>query len=251
MRAAALALASIAVAALVAATSTASPGATTPAAGQWEASLTDGFLRFRVAGGTVRDLVVEYRCSAAGGSLWSAFRPIAIREGAASVDGFTAFEAAFRDARHARGSVDPAPGVGLTSCRDSGSRAFSARRLMRPPVVPVAGPWVGRDADGTEIAFTVDAKGLVRDVRSGLSTACATRATPTPFGADAVVRPSTGAFSARSRPVDLRTGKLAGTGQDVDGVFTSARSARGTLRELREGAGACDTGRIAWTARPR
>lgn len=236
---------------LAATVAAAAPSAPRPAPGLWEASLSDGFLRFQVAGSSVHNVVVSYRCDADGGTLWSAFRPVPIRDGVAARDGFTTFKAAFVDARRARGSVDPSPGGGFTECKQDGARAFSARKLAKAPVVPAAGPWVGTDANGSAISFTVDPKGLVRKIESGLTTDCARRASPTPFAVDAVIRPSTAGFASRSRPIALEAGRFGGRGQDVDGTFRSARLARGTLREFDEGDRPCDSGPVAWTARPR
>jgi hypothetical protein len=95
-----------------------------------------------------------------------------------------------------------------------GSRAFSARKLRRAPSVPV--------------------RGLVREIRTATATACTRRAGLVPFAADAVIRPSTDRFAARSRPIGL-DGSQTGWAEDLDGRFTSPRSARGTLRESTAG----------------
>lgn len=220
-----------------------------PSPGVWEASTRDGFVRFRVAGGAVQDMVVVYRCTPDGGNLWSSFVSLPIRDGSVSITGFTSLQATFGDATHARGAVAPSPGVGFTECKSKAGRPFAARRLKRAPVVPVVGRWVGRDATGAELSFTVDLRGLVREIRTATATPCTTRAGLVPFAADAVIRPSTDRFSARSRPV-LLGGSQAGRAEDVEGRFTSPRAARGTLRESVSGTRPCDSRAIAWTARP-
>lgn len=243
------AVAALVLALSLVATADAREAATTPAPGVWEAATPDGFLRFRVTSGVVRDLVVSYRCTADGGNLWSAFVSLPIHDGAVSSTGFTTLQASFRDATHARGSVAPSPGVGVTRCRAEASRPFTARKLRQSPVVPAAGRWVGEDAAGASLSFTVDARGLVREIRIAAATSCTTRAGLVPFAADAVIRPSTDRFSARSRPVGL-DGAQAGRAEDLDGRFTSPRSARGTFRESTAGDRPCDSGAVAWTARP-
>lgn len=220
-----------------------------PSPGVWEAATRDGFVRFRVAGGAVQDLVVAYRCAPDGGNLWSSFVSLPIHDGGVSISGFTSLQATFGDATHARGTVAPSPGVGFTECKARAERPFAARRLRRTPVVPVAGRWVGRDATGAGLSFTVDLRGLVREIRTATATACTTRAGLVPFSADAVIRPSTDRFSARSRPVLLGGGQ-AGRAEDVDGRFTSPRAARGTLRASVAGTRPCDSRAIAWTASP-
>lgn len=245
------AVVTVALAVVVLAVALAAPAATRPAPGLWEASLTDGFLRFQVTGSTVRNLLVSYRCTSAGGTLWTAFVPLPVRDGAVSIDEFTSMEATFHDATHARGRVAPNPGIGPVECDNRSARPFAARRLVRKPVLPVVGRWAGTDANGAPLTFVVDGKGMVKEFESGLTTRCAVRAAPTSFGVDAVIRPSTASFVARSRPVDFATRKPSGQGQDVEGTFRTPRAARGTLRELRSGANACDTGLVAWSAAPR
>ena len=205
----------------------AAPGAAaSPRNGVWEAPAPDGFLRFTVLRGAISRVTVacldsrSSRSATVGtvkvnadgtfraevGELWKLPNP---------------FTGRFNTTVRAGGWLNLPVVSPLGYCGVGHRVAFTARRVLEPSVAKF-GRWEGSTSTGLGLRFRLRPGGLIRHVEVKGTSKCVTRSSKfTGFAGDAVVRPTSGGWTART------------VGDELAGEFSSATEVAGTYHEVR------------------